>query len=339
MSERLTVLFEDRQICAFELMDGAGQYDEELRRTLRFASQDGRLICPDCKKRMILCAGAVVQPYFRHFELEDCQYSAALRTVSRKRTYKCRQTLFNFIRNKALSNPSFEEKKNGSLFPILFDVEGGKRGYVYLDGKTRNYRELEDTCCSYDEQGIKLYFFLNIRFESKANNITSDEAECRRLNGGEIYYLDEEKKQVKIRRKYSSATGEPKDFQVVYDIDKLYPDADGRITGEFLLEFEKVKKEEKRRIWKVIRIAVEEGIDEEYLDYDYVLMDSIGEIWVLPFFPYSLKDSRNHNENRIAFLQNQNEYFFQLDEKEREYHAKSLIEYILARKNSWEYEI
>lgn len=74
MSERLTVLFEDRQICAFELMDGAGQYDEELRRTLRFAS--------------------------------------------------------------------------------------------------------------------------------KANNITSDEAECRRLNGGEIYYLDEEKKQVKIRRKY-----------------------------------------------------------------------------------------------------------------------------------------
>ena len=61
---------------------------------------------------MILCAGAVVQPYFRHFELEDCQYSAALRTVSGKRTYKCRQTLFNFIRNKALSNPSFEEKKN-----------------------------------------------------------------------------------------------------------------------------------------------------------------------------------------------------------------------------------
>lgn len=40
---------------------------------------------------------------------------------------------------------------------------------------------------------------MNLKFRSKAQNITSDEAECSRLNGGDIYYLDEEKKQVIIR--------------------------------------------------------------------------------------------------------------------------------------------
>ncbi|MGN0401340.1 MAG: hypothetical protein ACI4HQ_03635 [Acetatifactor sp.] len=338
MSERLTVLYGERQICALELTDSKGQYDEEMRRILRLASQEGELICPDCRQRMILCAGAVVPPYFRHYELQNCEYSMTLQTRAGKRTYLCRQALYQFVKDSGFPNPVQEEKSGGGLSPVLFDTGAGKAGYVYLDGKTRNYRELLEGYRSYREQGIRLFFFLNIRFRSKAQNITSDEAECARLNGGEIYYLDEEQKRVTIRRKYTDESGNRRDFEAVYDLKELCPESDGKITGRFLEQFCMLRKEEKKKVWKVLRVPAEDGLDEVYEDFDFILMDALEEIWVLPFFAFQTGEVQRHRTNRLSFLESQNEELRRMEEEKREDYAQSLVSYILKKRNSWEFE-
>ncbi len=337
MSERLTVQWEDKRICAFELTDARGQYNEELRRTLRLASQEGSLCCPDCKQRMVLCAGAIVQPYFRHFTLADCNYSIAFRTKAGQRTYLCRQALYRFAKDAGFPNLVQEEKKDSRLSPVVFDAQAGKIGYVYLDGKNRNYNDLTEQYLEYKDNGIRLYFFLNIAFLSDALNITSDEAECARLNDGDIYYLDQEKNSVRIRRKYTDEYGIRREFCANYQLKELCPDADGKITGEFLEQFHKLRREEKRRAWKVLRNSAEDGIDEFYEDFDFLLMDSIEEIWILPFFPFQTEDAEEHRRKRMEFLEFQNEEMWQMEEDTRLEYARNLVKYILERRNSWDW--
>ena len=97
MSERLSVLHHGKSICAFELVDAKGQYIEEIRHDIREASQAGELICPECGQKMILCAGAIIQPYFRHFKRQACRSTLELQTKAGRRKYFCRKALFQIV--------------------------------------------------------------------------------------------------------------------------------------------------------------------------------------------------------------------------------------------------
>ena len=102
-------------------------------------------------------------------------------------------------------------------------------GYVYLVGKTRNYKAFLTNIQEYQKAGIPLYIFLNRQFRSHSANITSDEAECLRINGGEIYYIDTEARGVTIRRKYLDCNNMVRYFEEAFEVDTLCPDADGSI--------------------------------------------------------------------------------------------------------------
>ncbi len=64
-------LYQGKIWCVYELKNSDGEYNEELRLSMRMSSQKGEFICPECGKPLILCAGPVVEPYFRHHE--DCE--------------------------------------------------------------------------------------------------------------------------------------------------------------------------------------------------------------------------------------------------------------------------
>ena len=337
MSERLSVLYHGKSICAFELVDAKGQYIEEVRHDIREASQAGELLCPDCGQRMILCAGAVVQPYFRHFKKQECRTTMELQTKAGKRKYFCRKALYQIVKSAGLSNVSVREEQEKQLVPILFECEAGTIGYVYLDGKTRNFKELREKNTFYQKQNIRLFFFLNYEYKSNARNITSDEAECAILNGGEIFYLNLKDNTILFRKKYSDCNGEIRYYEESFDLDTMIPGVDGSITGLFLEHFQIFEKEEKLKFKKVKRIPAEEGVSEEFQNMDYLLMDSLSEIWILPRFIYRMEKDEDATARRLSYLEEQNLVLFDMEESDREGYAWQVADYISKHLNSWDW--
>lgn len=337
MSERLSVLYQGKPICAFELVDVKGQYIEEIRHDIREASQAGKLMCPDCGQRMTLCAGAVMQPYFRHFKRQECLKTMELQTKAGKRKYFCRKALYQIVKSAGLSNVSVCEEPEMQLVPILFECQAGTIGYVYLDGKTRNFKELREKNLFYQKQNIRLFFFLNHEYKSNARNITSDEAECARLNGGEIFYLNLKDNTIVLRKKYRNCNDEICYYEESFDLDTIIPDVDGKITGLFLEHFQVFEKEEKQKFKKVKRIPAEEGVSEEFQGMDYLLMDSLGEIWILPRFIYRIEKDEEAIEQRHAFLEEQNLIMLDIEESGREWYAWQVADYVSKHLNSWDW--
>lgn len=337
MSERLSVLYHGKSICAFELVDREGRYIEEVRHDVREASQAGELVCPDCGQRMILCAGAIIQPYFRHFKRQACRSTLELQTKAGKRKYFCRKALFQMAKNAGFLDVSVREEQEMQLVPILFESQAGTIGYVYLDGKTRNFKELYEQNQFYRKQNIRLFFFLNYEFKSNARNITSDEAECARLNGGEIFYLNLKDNTILFRKKYRDCNGGICYYEEVFDLDTIIPDAEGRITGLFLEHFQVFEKKEKLKFKKVKRIPAEEGVDEEFQDLDYLLMDSLEEIWILPNFLYRVENDEGATRQRLSFLREQNLIMLDMEVSLREGYGWQVADYISKHLNSWDW--
>lgn len=339
MNERLTVLWRNQNICCYDLVDGKGQYIEEIRHELRLASQARELVCPDCGQRMVLCAGAVRQPYFRHFELKNCMTGISLKTKSGQRSYECRRVLYQVVKSAGFSGLCLEESKGKELMTVLFDSDAGRIGYVYMDGKTRDYRSLERYHEEYRAKKIRLYYFLNEKFKSAAVNLTSDEAVCAKLNGGEIYYMNTETEKVRIRKKYKNRYDEVQYYEEVTSFESLCPDHNGTITQEFLERFDAYLQEDKRNFDFVKRFPVEDGIDEVYFEMDYVLMDAVGEVWVLPRFLYETEDAKEHKKKRIAYLEQQNELMYNMDADTKFKTADDLALILAMYRNSWNWEM
>jgi competence CoiA-like predicted nuclease len=58
--------------CTYDLKDINGSYYEEYRLKMRKESQMNQFICPDCGEHLILCAGPIMEPYFKHHENTQC---------------------------------------------------------------------------------------------------------------------------------------------------------------------------------------------------------------------------------------------------------------------------
>lgn len=338
MSERLTAVLRDKSICAYDLLDENDQYIEDVRSMLRAASQSGDLLCPDCGSRLVLCAGAVREPYFRHFTLEECTATVAMRTKAGKRRYRCRKLLYELARRNGCSNLTLEENVQSPLQPVLFEMGDERVGYVFLDGRTRNYRELMEAAWEYGKRGIKLLFFLAYKYMSDGKNITSDEAEIARLNKGIIYYIDEEQAHITMRRSYEDADRIRRYFTEEYEAAGLLVDDSGDISGYFMQQYEAHVRRELHKFTEVLRFPIEDGIDEVYADMDYVCMDSLEEIWVLPEFAHEIEGAEDARKNRMAYAEGQNEALLYIEEQERSREAFTLAKEIASHRNSWDWQ-
>ena len=339
MSERLTAVYEGKTICAFDLTDELGQYIEEKRSEIRLASQSGGLKCPECKSRLILCAGAVREPYFRHFSLEECPATVAMKTEAGKRSYYCRRMLFDLAKKSGCIEVTLEERHSDLLKPVLFSVSEKKKGFVYLDGKTRDYKQLRLSARKYREQNCNLTFFLPLKYMTNGMNLTSDEAEIANMNRGIIYYIDKEKELVAIRKHFVDRNRIRQNFTLEYDVRDVKMQEDGEISSDFLEKYHSKVKAEKCGFSKVLRIPVEDGLDEDYFEMDYVCMDTYEEIWVLPAFLHCTEDALPARENRIFYLEKINEEAQTMDVTEREALAYNVCQQIVKNRNSWDWDM
>lgn len=188
----------------------------------------------------------------------------------------------------------------------------------------------------YKESGIKTIWFLNKKYQSKSQNLTSAEAESAFNNEGVIYYLDLEKDELDIRKSYTNAYGEYRYYTETFPIQQLKMNESGDFNESFMEHYREVERKEKRKLDKVLRIPIEEGIDELYFDFAYVFMDALMEIWILPPYLGLIKgiDARKEVDTyRIQYLKEKNNCFKELAKKYRYIEAENALRLMNKRRN------
>lgn len=66
--------YHGKEICSYDLKNENGIYRQENVIELKRAAARKELICVDCGKRVYLAAGLIREPYFAHYEAEQCAY-------------------------------------------------------------------------------------------------------------------------------------------------------------------------------------------------------------------------------------------------------------------------
>lgn len=339
--ELITAILNDKKICILDLVDENGQYKEEIRSTYREASQAGKLYCPECEGELELCAGAIIPPYFRHRSIESCPITQELKTKAGKRRYVAKKKLYHFAVAQGASEIVVEEGKSIWPYnPVRIWRNGEQMAFVYLDGKSRNYSELKQAQAFYEANGVKPVWFLNKKHQSKTKNLTSDEAESSQINKGIIYYLDLEEEALDLRKCYTNAYGENKYYTETFLMSQLEMNECGDFTQLFITHYEEVAKAAKCKLDKVLRVPIEDGVDEIYFKFTYVFMYSLMEIWILPPFMGIIQGidmQQEANRHRVQYLEMQNHYFEQLGEEDRDVEVARILSIINKRINVWEW--
>lgn len=341
MSELMTAIFQGKRICILDIVDKNGQYIEKMRSVYREASQAGELFCPECHGILELCAGAIIPPYFRHRSIQNCSVTKEMGTEAGKRRYQMRKRLYTFAMEQDAQEITIEEGKSTWPFnPVLMNYNHQQIALIYLDGKSRNYSELKEAYALYQESGIKTIWFLNKKYQSKSQNLTSDEAENTFINEGMIYYLDIEKDELDIRKSYTNAYGECRYYTETFPIQQLKMNEVGNFHEPFIKHYREVERKEKRKLDKVLRVPIEEGIDEIYFDFAHVFMDSLMEIWILPPYQGLIKGidaQAKADTQRTQYLKEKNNYFKQLTIEYRYMEAENILRLMDRRRNVWEW--
>jgi competence CoiA-like predicted nuclease len=158
-----TAYYNEKQWCVYDLKDRHGNYIEEYRFAMRKESQNHEFFCMDCGETLILCAGNIKEPYFRHHDDADCvstklgigKYDLAPRRL----IYEIAKASFpanGFVLNRKLAD---------GIRPLIFvdNPEGNEKLAVEYVSHVSRYDAWEKTFDYYNKNKIPVIYILNAR--------------------------------------------------------------------------------------------------------------------------------------------------------------------------------
>lgn len=152
--------------CAYELKNYEGRYKEDLRLQMRMASQNHELICPDCKESIILCAGMIREPYFRHHAETDCK----ARSNGNQGDYPLARRLLYQLAKRSFPEAEIYCSKEVGIYVADIYIDNMNKPmvmeYLSYDMKLNEWLEKH---AYYEKEGIIDVWFLNskkYRFEA-----------------------------------------------------------------------------------------------------------------------------------------------------------------------------
>lgn len=160
-----SALYQGKVWYAYDLKDYEGYYDEELRLFMKKESQSLCFTCPDCHEKMMLCAGNIMEPYFRHYSDVECTRKSI---KGKGKTLEARRMLYHVLRksfpNSEITTNSkliFEGNKSIDL-SADFLVELGEQQLVasYLSYEMK-LDDWEKQHLIYQSAGVEDIWFLN----------------------------------------------------------------------------------------------------------------------------------------------------------------------------------
>lgn len=222
--------------CAYELKDHFGHYKEELRLTMRKESQERKFTCPDCGEPLILCAGPVMEPFFKHYENSNCIIN---RKEVNRRNVVARRMLYNLAKD---SFPEAELELDKKLVPnVISDIwiktDDTTLVFEYL-GYEMKLAAWEEKHNYYQSQGIVDVWFLNYKRYQYEVKTTFEYMVSKTTPV--LKFIDYETGELILKQRHELASG-----RTIF-IAKPYPIEEMRIDtkGEAICDYEQYRKEQ-----------------------------------------------------------------------------------------------
>jgi competence CoiA-like predicted nuclease len=156
-----TAYYKEKQWCVYDLKDRYGNYLEDFRFSMRKESQNHEFFCMDCGENLILCAGNIKEPYFRHQDDADC---VSTKLGIGKYDLAPRRLIYSMAKESfpgtdfAVSKPLAE-----GIRPLVYiEKENEKLAVEYISHVSR-YDSWEKTFDYYNKNKISVIYILNIK--------------------------------------------------------------------------------------------------------------------------------------------------------------------------------
>ena len=228
--------YEGKKWCAYELKDHAGHYKEELRLRMRKESQERKFTCPDCGEPLILCAGPIMEPFFKHYENSHCIID---RKEVNRRNVVARRMLYHLAKD---SFPEavieLDKKLDNKVVPDLWiQTEDAVLVFEYLsyEIKLADWEQKHDF---YREHGIVDVWFLNYKKYQYDIKTTFEYMISKTTKV--LKFLEYDSGEVILKQVSELSQNRTKWFTKSYPIEDLRIDE----QGEAICDYEQYRKEQ-----------------------------------------------------------------------------------------------
>lgn len=275
--------YEDNLWYAYDLKDGNGQYKEEERLFMRKESQNHKFSCPDCGEELILCAGPIMEPFFKHHEQSNCimrQADSKHRNLAVRRMmyfiaknsfpvgyieanrkvgeHACADFLITALKNNSdISDEMIVQDTdcNAPISPIALN-------YLGHEMKLSLWEEIHE---EFDDNQIEDIWFLNYR---KYQNMVSTTFEyLLTKNNRPIILINDEEQTITLKIKMNSPTGGMYFLAKKYELSEIRIGEDGSLLTDFAdfcqSEIQDILKREEEESRAANELAVRKREKEE----------------------------------------------------------------------------
>lgn len=222
--------------CAYELKDHFGNYKEELRLKMRKESQERMFTCPDCGEPLILCAGPIMEPFFKHYEDTNCIIN---RKDTNVRNIVARRMLYHLARDSFPTTVIEVGKKldKGVTADIWIQADGRTLVFEYLSYEMK-LAVWEEKHNYFKEQGITDVWFLNYKryqYETKTTFEYMISKDTKVLK-----FIDYETGEIILKEKCELSNGTTRLIAKSYPITEMRID----LSGEAICDYEAYQREQ-----------------------------------------------------------------------------------------------
>lgn len=249
--------FKGKLWCAYELKDDRGKYYEDYRLDMRKESQSNQFTCPDCGENLILCAGPIMEPFFRHHENANCSIKSERGLegflTGRRRLYQLAKRSFP---NASITIGEQLTKDYRSGILVRTDRNVINIEFITYDMKLNEWEVKEDFY--QDNNIISVWILSNHRY--KKDHLTTFEYLIT-TKSSPIIKLFNQKDGSIILKKYIDKLEDNSKVGVTseYTIEELSL----LENGEFDCDFELICQSEEEDLNKEYRFYLQEKLDKE----------------------------------------------------------------------------
>lgn len=245
-------IYRGKMICTYDLKDENGIYYEDTVLEWKEAAADRGLHCADCKAPVYLAAGPIKEPYFAHYDIEECEYGSGQESEELK---KGKRLLYQILK-RSFPDTDIHARyrlENGMYCTLYCDnsQQPIALDYRLVNNSLQKFRMRDDY---YQANRIKVIYILGKR-QDKATKQPDWYQNLIQNVMGYLAFLDTEKEQLILKKNFGFRLGKVRHFKYcvkAYPIRELSLDT----TGRFLCDFE------------ALCVRIEHQIEAEKSEYE-----------------------------------------------------------------------
>lgn len=230
-------LYQGKTICTFDLKDNSGYYYEDLVLDWKQAAADRMLTCTECGANVYLAAGSIKEPYFAHYDLEDCDYGSGHESEELK---KGKRLLYQLLR---ISFPQADiqarfRMENGLYSTLYCILEEGRSFAVDYRLQNNSLEKFKERDSFYQINKVKPIYVMSKKQQKDTKQIDWYQS-LLQSSMGYLIFLDPDKERITLKRSFSYRLGNSRKFTYciqTYQVKDLTIDEEGQMVGDFTKE-------------------------------------------------------------------------------------------------------